>query len=225
MPASDDLKFNVVDSTLTPPLERWVRGTDITFGSATAQGLLKVGNITIDAEDPTASSVDMGNTAGPGFTANVHGDCVIDNNLTVEVDASLKGYAFCNSLVAKYDAISGDGFLFDGAPTAARTITLPDASGTAVLQDVSGDINVTRYVICDTPYMRGATGADNMRFKTSLVTGSRVVVIPSKSGTMAVGTTAPAIPDLVVGVATVNDCATAINAILAVLRGFEQVTP
>ena len=172
MPTSDSLKFNVVDSTTAPPVERWVRGVDIAFPtSATAEGLDKDGNITIDARDATASSVDMGNTAGPGFTLNVNGSAVI-NNLTVPADASFKGYAYCNSLVAKYIAGSGYGFLFDGTPTGARTITLPD-----------------------------------------------------KSGTMAVGAPVAAIADLVVGVATVDDCATAINSILAAMRGFEQVLP
>jgi hypothetical protein len=218
----------------------------------------------------------MGNTAGPGFTLNVHGSEVIDNNLTVTVDASIKGYAYCNSLVAKYDPVSGFGFLLKGTPTAARTLTLPDfngnvvvtsttnvntgrimvsgnvhlqdngstkaiqltgaptsnravtfpdASGTVVLQDGSGNATVSHWIVCDTPLMRGATGTDDMRFNCSGVSGSRAVTIPSKSGTMAVGTTAAAIADLVVGVATVDDCAAAINSILAVLRGFEQVSP
>jgi len=203
-----------------------ISGADITLpASTTAQGLLKVGNIDIDAHDAVASSVDMGNTAGSGFTLNVHGSEVIDNNLTVTVDASIKGYAYCNSLVAKYNAVTGFGFLFDGAPTARRTVTLPDADGTVILQDGSGDAAVSRWIICDTPFMRGATGTDNMRFNTSGVSGSHAVTIPSKSGTMAVGTTAAAIADLVVGVATVDDCAAAINSILAVLRGFEQVSP
>lgn len=226
MPTSNSLKFNVVDSTTTPPVERWVRGVDIAFPtSPTAEGLDKAGNITIDARDATASSVDMGNTAGPGFTLNVNGSAVIDNNLTVSVDASLKGYAYCNSLVAKHIAVSGYGFLFDGTPTGARTITLPDASGTVILQNGYGDATVSRWIVCDTPLMRGATGTDNMRFNCSGVSGSRAVTIPSKSGTMAVGTPVPAIANLVVGVATVNDCATAINAMLAAMRGFEQVLP
>lgn len=112
-----------------------------------------------------------------------------------------------------------------GAPTSNRAVTFPDASGTVVLQDGSGDATVSRWIICNTPFMRGATGTDNMRFNTSGVSGSHAVTIPSKSGTMAVGTPAAAIADLVVGVATVDDCAAAINSILAVLRGFEQVSP
>jgi hypothetical protein len=225
MPTSDSLKFNVVDSTTTPPVERWVRGVDIAFPtSPTAEGLDKDGNITIDARDATASSVDMGNTAGPGFTLNVNGSAVI-NNLTVPADASFKGYAYCNSLVAKYIAVSGHGFLFDGTPTGARTITLPDANGTVVLEDGLGNATVTNWIVCNTPLMRGATNTDDMRFNTSGVSGSHAVDIPSKSGTMAVGTPVAAIPDLVVGVATVNDCATAINAMLAAMRGFEQVLP
>jgi hypothetical protein len=203
-----------------------ISGADITLpASTTAEGLSKNGNIDIDAQDAVASSVDMGNTAGPGFTLNVHGSEVIDNNLTVTVDASIKGYAYCNSLVAKYNAVTGFGFLFDGAPTAPRTVTLPDADGTVILQDGSGNATVSHWIVCDTPFMRGATGTDNMRFKCSGVSGSHAVTIPSKSGTMAVGTTAAAIADLVVGVATVDDCAAAINSILAVLRGFEQVSP
>lgn len=166
-----DVAFCIQD--VGSPFPVYVPGGAIAFpASTTAQGLFKVGNIDIDAQDAVASSVDMGNTANSGFTLNVHGSEVIDNNLTVTVDASIKGYAYCNSLVAKYNAVTHFGFLFDGAPTALRTVTLPD-----------------------------------------------------KSGTMAVGTTAAAIADLVVGVATVDDCAAAINSILAVLRGFEQVAP
>lgn len=226
MPTSDSLKFNVVDYTTTPPVERWVRGVDIAFPtSPTAEGLDKAGNITIDARDATASSVDMGNTAGPGFTLNVNGSAVIDNNLTVSANASLKGYAYCNSLVAKHIAVSGYGFLFDGTPTGARTITLPDANGTVVLEDGLGNATVTNFLVCNTPLMRGATGTDSMRFNTSGVSGSHAVTVPSKSGTMAVGAPVAAIADLVVGVATVDDCATAINSILAAMRGFEQVLP
>lgn len=219
MPASDDLKFNVVDSTLTPPLERWVRGTDIEFPTATtAEGLAKVGDIDIDASSngiPTTVTV---RNSGAGIAS-------LDVEGNVDAGGSVRGNAIISENSVKI--AGGTAFAIDitATPTADRVVTMPDAPGTIVLQDASGDITAARWVICNTPFMRGATGTDNMRFNTSGVSGSRAVVIPSKSGTMAVGTTAPAIPDLNVGVTTVSDCATAINAILAVLRGFEQVTP
>jgi len=131
-----DVAFCIQD--VGSPFPVYVPGGAIAFpASTTAQGLFKVGNIDIDAHDAVASSVDMGNTAGSGFTLNVHGSEVIDNNLTVTVDASIKGYAYCNSLVAKYDSVSTFGFLFDGTPTAARTVTLQDMSGTVAMLEAN----------------------------------------------------------------------------------------
>ena len=202
-----------------------VSGGDITLpSSTTAEGLDKAGDITIDAHGVGTTSVEAGNSGGGSFAFHVLG-ALNTETITVNGNATLKGSTTAIGLTVKYNAVGGQGFTFDGTPTAARTITIPDANGTVVLQDGSGDATVTRWIICDTPFMRGATGTDNMRFNTSGVSGSHAVTIPSKSGTMAVGTTAAAIADLVVGVATVDDCAAAINSILAVLRGFEQVSP
>ena len=195
-----------------------VSGGDITLpSSTTAEGLDKAGNITIDAHAGTDTNVDVVNTGAGDVTLRVFGGFSATATVTDDLTVS-------NGVTFKNDPGVSKGVI-DGTFTATRTFTFPDANGTVVLQDGSGDATVTRWIICDTPFMRGATGTDNMRFNTSGVSGSHAVTIPSKSGTMAVGTTAAAIADLVVGVATVNDCAAAINSILAVLRGFEQVSP
>lgn len=195
-----------------------VSGGDITLpSSTTAEGLDKAGNITIDAHAGTDTNVDVVNTGAGDVTLRVFGGFSATATVTDDLTVS-------NGVTFKNDPGVSKGVI-DGTFTATRTFTFPDANGTVVLQDGSGDATVTRWIICDTPFMRGATGTDNMRFNTSGVSGSHAVTIPSKSGTMAVGTTAAAIADLVVGVATVDDCAAAINSILAVLRGFEQVSP
>lgn len=195
-----------------------VSGGDITLpSSTTAEGLDKAGNITIDAHAGTDTNVDVVNTGAGDVTLRVFGDFSATATVTDDLTVS-------NGVTFKNDPGVSKGVI-DGTFTATRTFTFPDANGTVVLQDGSGDATVTRWIICDTPFMRGATGTDNMRFNTSGVSGSHAVTIPSKSGTMAVGTPAAAIADLVVGVATVDDCAAAINSILAVLRGFEQVSP
>ena len=195
-----------------------ISGADITLpSSTTAEGLDKAGNITIDAHAGTDTNVDVVNTGAGDVTLRVFGGFSATATVTDDLTVS-------NGVTFKNDPGVSKGVI-DGTFTATRTFTFPDANGTVVLQDGSGDATVTRWIICDTPFMRGATGTDNMRFNCSGVSGSRAVTIPSKSGTMAVGTPAAAIADLVVGVATVDDCAAAINSILAVLRGFEQVSP
>lgn len=201
-----------------------ISGADITLpASTTAEGLSKNGNITIDAIGVGTTTVAVGNSGAGVANLTVDGDVVPTGN--VNASGSVRGNAVISLNSVKIGG--GTGFAIDlsGTPTADRTVTMPDANGTVVLQDGSGDATVSRWIICDTPFMRGATGTDNMRFNTSGVSGSHAVTIPSKSGTMAVGTPAAAIADLVVGVATVDDCAAAINSILAVLRGFEQVSP
>jgi len=197
------------------------------FGDVAASAILTddltVSNGIAFKDDPGVSKGVIDGTFSATRTFNFPN---FDGNVVVTSTTNVNaGRIMVSGNVHLQDNGSTKAIQLTGAPTSNRAVTFPDASGTVVLQDGSGNATVSHWIVCDTPFMRGATGTDNMRFNCSGVSGSRAVTIPSKSGTMAVGTPAAAIADLVVGVATVDDCAAAINRILAVLRGFEQVSP
>lgn len=118
----DDVKFN----GFYGGVERWILGREITLPTATtAEGLSKSGNITIDAIGVGATTVTVTNS---DFG---EADLVINGN--IDSTASIRGDAIISRNTVKIGG--GTAFVFDvtGTPTADRTITIPDQSGTVAL--------------------------------------------------------------------------------------------
>jgi hypothetical protein len=106
-----------------------IAGNTVTVALATlAEGLSKTGNIDINAIGSIlVRSVTIRNSGGSGVSLDVEGPITANDDITSQDNLILK-QSGANKIT------------LTGSPTAARTITFPDASGTVSLGASSGYI-------------------------------------------------------------------------------------
>lgn len=105
-------------------IARRVLGSDFTGILATlAEGLFKVGNISVDAKGPGTTHVNIRNsTVGQVADLNVEGN--VDSQGAV---------SFKNNGAGNY-------VKFSGTPTGGRTVTFPDVTGDALVRDTTNGV-------------------------------------------------------------------------------------
>jgi len=184
-----------------------VSGADITLpSSTTAQGLLNAGNITIDAQDATGSSVNMGNSLVAPFQVNVTGDLVAT------------GFVGAPS-IAIYSGVNAMSLTAPGL-TGPRYITFPNYDGNVLVRNVSsGVVDLNAY---NTIYyqLRNSAGTANYRIENpgagfAQVSVDGPVIMWDAAGPAS---QAGAIPDPAGGGTVDTEARAAINDILAAIR-------
>lgn len=172
----------LTNKTLTSPV---IDGSGIIFEGATADAY----ETTLAVTDPTADRTIT--------LPNVSGTVITTGNLSDITDIGV----FTGSIII--EGATADGFettLSVTDPTADRTVTFQDATGTVVLRDTTDTLTnktLTSPVIT-TPTVSGLTltdssiifeGATNDAFETTLIvtdpTADRTITLPDSSGTLA----------------------------------------
>ena len=182
--------FADTNSTVVPTF-----GTSIVFEGATADSY----ETTLQATDPTADrTITLPNSSGTVVLADGSGNVTVSGNLTVQGTTTTVDSATINVVNSfTFEGSTADGFetiLTVQDPTGDRTITLPDAAGTVILDTATQTLTnktltspqVSNLIITDgSIVLEGVTPND---FETTLQvvdpTADRSITFPDATGTL-----------------------------------------